>query len=113
MNMRRRTCRAAALAAIAAPAGAGTAAPLRLGVLQFGTVQWVADIIRRHGLDQAHGVALETVTLANNDAGRVALMAQAADIVVSDWFFVASQRSAGAWPWSAARRNRARQRSPS
>lgn len=95
MNMRRRTCLAAALAAMAAPAGAGTAAPVRLGVLQFGTVQWVAEIIRRHGLDQAHGVALETVTLANNDAGRVALMAQAADIVVSDWFFVASQRSAG------------------
>ncbi len=36
---------------------------MRLGILQFGTVQWVAD---------------ETVTLTNTDAGRVALMARAA-----------------------------------
>jgi NitT/TauT family transport system substrate-binding protein len=94
-NLRRRTCLAAALAAMAAPAGAGAAPSVRLGVLQFGTVQWVAEVIRRHAFDQAHGFALETIMLANNDAGRVALMAQSADIVVSDWFFVAAQRTAG------------------
>ncbi len=97
-RLHRRTCLAAALAAMAAPrALAGAAAPpgLRLGVLKFGTVQWVAEIIRLHALDQAHGCALETVTLANTDAGRVALMAQSVDVVVSDWFFVASQRAAG------------------
>ena len=88
----RRACLAAALAAVA---GAGPLPSVRLGVLQFGTVQWVAEVIRRHALDQAHGFALETVMLANNDAGRVALMAQSADIVVSDWFFVAAQRAAG------------------
>jgi NitT/TauT family transport system substrate-binding protein len=92
-GLRRRACLAAALAAVAAPAAA--APPLRLGVLQFGTVQWVAEVIRRHALDQAHGFALETITLASNDAGRVALMGRSADIVVSDWFFVASQRTAG------------------
>jgi NitT/TauT family transport system substrate-binding protein len=69
--------------------------PVRLGVLQFGTVQWLADVIRRHALDTAHGVALDTVILANNDAGRVSLMAGSADIVVSDWPFVATQRAAG------------------
>jgi NitT/TauT family transport system substrate-binding protein len=68
---------------------------VRLGILQFGTVQWVGDIIRRHALDTANGFALTTVTLANTDAGRVALMADAADVVVSDWLFVAGQRSAG------------------
>jgi NitT/TauT family transport system substrate-binding protein len=68
---------------------------VRLGILQFGTVQWVGDIIRRHALDTANGFALTTVTLANTDAGRVALMADAADVVVSDWMFVAGQRSAG------------------
>ena len=76
-------------------ARAATAPVLRLGVLQFGTVQWVAEIIRSHRLDQAHGFTLEMVTLANNDAGRVALMARSADVVVSDWFFVAAQRNAG------------------
>jgi NitT/TauT family transport system substrate-binding protein len=68
---------------------------VRLGILQFGTVQWVADVIRRHALDSRHGFALNTVTLANTGAGRVSLMAGASDLVVSDWPFVAVQRAAG------------------
>ena len=97
-SLPRRTCLAAALgAALAPPArgGAESTPGLRLGVLTFGTVQWVAETIRRHAFDRAHGFALETVTLANTDAGRVALMAQSVDVVVSDWFFVASQRAGG------------------
>jgi NitT/TauT family transport system substrate-binding protein len=77
------------------PGWAGAVPEVRLGILQFGTVQWVGDIIRRHGLDTANGFALSAVTLANTDAGRVALMAGAADVVVSDWMFVAGQRAAG------------------
>ena len=77
------------------PVGAAARPLVRLGILQFGTVQWVADVIRRHGLDAAHGIALNTITLANTDAGRVALMAGAADVIVSDWFFVATQRGTG------------------
>ena len=68
---------------------------VRLGILQFGTVQWVADVIQRQALDTKHDFRLQTVTLANTDAGRVALMASATDIVVSDWVFVATQRAAG------------------
>ena len=30
------------------PAQADTGPEVRLGILQFGTVQWVGDIIRRH-----------------------------------------------------------------
>jgi NitT/TauT family transport system substrate-binding protein len=94
----RRSWLAATLAgtatAVSRPAGA--AAPeVRLGILQFGTVQWVADVIQRNSLDKKHGFTLRTVTLANTEAGRVALMAQAADVVVSDWIFVANQREAG------------------
>ncbi len=77
------------------PARAATGPEVRLGILQFGTVQWVGDIIRRHGLDAANRFTLSPVTLANTDAGRVALMAGAADVVVSDWMFVAGQRAAG------------------
>jgi NitT/TauT family transport system substrate-binding protein len=96
-GIRRRTWLASVATAILGglPAWAGSIREVRLGVLQYGTVQWVADIIRRHGLDAAHGFALSAVTLANSDAGRVAMMAGAADVVVSDWMFVASQRSAG------------------
>jgi NitT/TauT family transport system substrate-binding protein len=86
----------AAVAAGAAPRSRAHAmAAMRLGILQFGTVQWIGDVIRRHALDAQHGFALQTVMLANTDAGRVALMARAADVVVSDWIFVASQRAAG------------------
>lgn len=94
----RRGCLAAALAVLALPYGPARADErpvLRLGELKFGSVQWLVDVIRRHQLDQAHGFTLETAPLANNDAGRVALMAQSADVVVSDWFFVANQRGAG------------------
>ena len=70
-------------------------APVRLGILQFGTVQWVADVIRHHAFDKAQSTELNMVTLANTGAGRVALMAGAADVVVSDWMFVAAQRAAG------------------
>lgn len=68
---------------------------VRLGILQFGTVQWIGDIIRRNGLDTANHFALTTTLLANTEAGRIALMANAADVVVSDWMFVATQRTAG------------------
>ncbi len=68
---------------------------VRLGTLPFGTVQWVAEMIRRGGLDVKHGFALTPVITANNDAGRVALLAGSADIVVSDWLFAAAQRQAG------------------
>jgi NitT/TauT family transport system substrate-binding protein len=70
-------------------------ATVRLGILQFGTVQWLADVIQRHHLDAAHDVMLQTVKLASAEAGRIALMAGSTDIVVSDWTMVASQRAAG------------------
>jgi NitT/TauT family transport system substrate-binding protein len=96
-GVRRRTLLTGATAALAAgvPGWAATTKGVRLGVLQFGTVQWVGDVIQRHALDNVNGFALSTVTLANNDAGRVALMASAADVVVTDWMFVAGQRAAG------------------
>ncbi len=77
-------------------AHAASPAAVRLGLLQFGTVQWIADVIRRHALDAAHGFVLETSPLANTEAGRIALMAGGADVVVSDWLFAANQRSGGA-----------------
>ena len=90
----RRACLLAALAGLAGGA-AGAVPTVRLGVLQYGTVQWVADVMQRHALDAAHGFRLESQLLANNEAGRVALMAGAADVVVSDWTMVATQRAAG------------------
>ena len=93
MIIGRRGVLAGAATVVAMPAGAEPG--LRLGILQFGTVQWVADVVRRHDLDTRHGFALHGTTLANTDAGRVSLMAGASDVILSDWPFVAAQRAAG------------------
>jgi NitT/TauT family transport system substrate-binding protein len=85
----------AAVIAGRAPAIAEPLPAVRLGILQFGTVQWLSEVARRHALDRQNGVVLETTLLANTDAGRIALLGRAADIIVSDWMFVAAQRAAG------------------
>lgn len=89
-GLTRRACLAGGLASLT-----GSAREVKLGTLQFGTVQWIASVIERHRLDARHGIELKSNVLANTDAGRVALMAGSADIVTSDWIFVATQRAAG------------------
>lgn len=94
----RRTCLrglAGLLVGTAATAWAASETSVLLGTLQFGTVQWVADVILRNHLDAQHGFVLQTLKLANTEAGRIALMASSADIIVSDWTMAATQRAAG------------------
>ncbi|HEV2677430.1 MAG TPA: ABC transporter substrate-binding protein [Aliidongia sp.] len=71
-------------------------APVRIGVLRFGTVSWELEVIRRHGLDRAQGVALQPVEFAAAQATQVALQAGAVDMVALDWLWVSRQRSDGA-----------------
>lgn len=99
-NITRRAALAAAAGLVAVPGvavpGRAAALPdLRLGTVQYGSVQWVADTIRRGKLDARHGFTLRTTMLANTESGRVALMAGATDVILSDWPFVAVQRAAG------------------
>jgi NitT/TauT family transport system substrate-binding protein len=91
----RRAFLSGAAALAAAPAWAAGAPALRLGVLPFGTVHWVAETIRLNGLDRANGFSLQTAKLANTEAAKVGLMGHAVDVAVSDWPFVAAQRSHG------------------
>ena len=93
--------------AVSAASPSGSAAPpLRIGVLKFGTVSWVLDVVRQQGLDRAEGVRIEPVELASTPATQVALQAGSVDMVVSDWLWVSRQRGAGAdWtfiPFSTA-----------
>ena len=74
---------------------ADTAPALRLGILPFGSVHWVSDVMQRHGLDRAHGFALQTQKLANSDASRVALTAHSVDVAVNDWPYVVASRARG------------------
>jgi NitT/TauT family transport system substrate-binding protein len=94
-----------AAALSAAPARAAQP-PVRIGVLKFGTVSWMLDVLRRHGFDRSAGVAVEIVELASGQATQVALQAGRVDTIVGDLLWVARQRAAGTdWafiPYSAA-----------
>lgn len=68
---------------------------IRIGILQFGTVNWELDTIQRHGLDDKHGIALDILPLAGTQATTIALQAGEVDMIVSDWLWVSRQRATG------------------
>jgi NitT/TauT family transport system substrate-binding protein len=68
---------------------------IRIGVLQFGTVNWELDVIEHHGLDAEEGFDLQMVGFASNDAADVALMGEAVDGIVEDWLWVSRLRAEG------------------
>ena len=86
-------CLCLAMTGIAAHAT--DAASLRVGVLQFGTVNWELDVMQANKLAQKRGLNLKVVPLASGDAATVALQGGAVDVIVSDWIWVTRQRAEG------------------
>ncbi|GGY06092.1 ABC transporter substrate-binding protein [Litchfieldella qijiaojingensis] len=68
---------------------------LRVGVLQFGTVNWELEVVQSHRLLEAYDIELEVVPLASENALAVALQGGRVDLIVSDWLWAARQRDAG------------------
>ncbi len=68
---------------------------LRIAIQKTGTVSWEIAVIKAHGLDKAADLEIETIELASTDAGKVALEGGAADMIVSDWLWVARERGLG------------------
>src|SRR5260221_577601 len=103
MNRRRMLGILGAVTVAAAHAARRSAAAerptIRIGILQFGSVAWQLDVVRRHGLAEAEGIAIEPVILAANQATLVALQAGSVEIIVSDLLWLARQRAGGA-DWS-------------
>ncbi|MCQ8781172.1 ABC transporter substrate-binding protein [Mangrovibrevibacter kandeliae] len=86
----------AAVTTMASPPSAGAAdTTIRVGVLKFGTVNWELDAMKRAGLDEKHGIDVDIVPFAGEDATAVALQAGAVDVIVTDWLWVSRQRSEG------------------
>ena len=86
----------ASAALTASNARAATDPPVvRVGLLAFGTGSWEVDTMRRFGLDRAAGVRVEPVTLASNDAARIALLGGAVDTIVGDLLWAARLRGEG------------------
>ena len=88
---------AVALVLFASTTYAADATPLtlRVGVLQFGTVNWELDVIQARNLAQKRGLNLKIIPLASGDASTVALQGGAVDVIVSDWIWVTRQRADG------------------
>ena len=79
---------------------------IRIGVLAFGTTNWeLAALGNQKLLDNAR-FKLEIHKLANPQAGKLALKANAVDIIVTDWLWVSSMRTRGSdysfYPYSTA-----------
>jgi len=79
---------------------------LRVAVQKTGTFAWELAVIRAHGLDRQANLSVEVIELASPEAGKIALRAGNADIVVTDWLWVSRERGLGAkltfYPYSSA-----------
>ncbi|MBS0122847.1 ABC transporter substrate-binding protein [Thetidibacter halocola] len=90
------TIRAAVAALVATSSLALAEVPvLRAAVLESGTVNWELDTIKHNGFDTARGFSLDVQGVAGGPAAQVAFQGGAADVIVSDWLWVARQRAAG------------------
>ena len=70
-------------------------APLRIATQVTGTVNWELTTITAQGFDTAQGLALEVRDVDAGPAAQIALLAGEADVIVSDWLWVARQRAEG------------------
>jgi NitT/TauT family transport system substrate-binding protein len=77
-------------------AGAVSAAGrIRIAAQKTGTLAWELEVIRTHGLDRQADLDLQVVELASPEAGKIALRSGSADLIVSDWLWVARERAMG------------------
>src|SRR5271166_4050657 len=67
---------------------------LRISTQKTGTVTWEIALMKARGLDKAADLEIETTELASTDASKVALEG-GADMIVSDWLWVARERGLG------------------
>lgn len=67
-----------------------------VGTLAYGTLNWELAVIEYQALDRRYGFGLTLYKLASPQAGQIALQAGSVDLIVTDWLWVAKQRSRGA-----------------
>ena len=66
---------------------------IRIGTLQYGSVNWELKLIEDLELDKKNSFELEIVELASKNAAAVALQGGSVDLIVTDWFWVSRQRN--------------------
>jgi NitT/TauT family transport system substrate-binding protein len=85
----------AALLGMAGSPRAHAADTIRVAAQKTGTLAWELEIIRAHGLDRQADLNIETTELASTEAGQIALKGGSADLILSDWLWVARERGLG------------------
>src|SRR5258708_5429677 len=85
----------AAMVMLAAQTSAMAEDRIRLAVQRTGTLAWELDVIKTHGLDRKLDLVIEPIELASTEAGKIALKGGSADLMLSDWLWVARERSLG------------------
>ena len=79
---------------------------VRIGTLQFGTVNWELDTARHYGFDTEQGLLIEVESYANKQAVHIIFQSEEADIIVTDWVWVSRKRADGDYfsfiPYSAS-----------
>jgi NitT/TauT family transport system substrate-binding protein len=97
---------AAALSSLTPIVACHAAETVRVAVQKTGTFAWELAVIRAHGLEQKANLSVEVQELASPEAGKIALRAGNADIIISDWLWVSRERALGArltfYPYSSA-----------
>ncbi len=86
---------AALLAGLCLVTTSSAADRIRIAAQKTGTLAWELDIIHAHGLDKQADLDIQVVELASTEAGKIALRSGSADVIVSDWLWVARERSLG------------------
>src|SRR2546423_14097873 len=84
-----------AIILIAGAINAAAADRIRVAVQKTGTLAWELDVIKRHGIDRKLDLIIDTLELASTEAGKVALKGGSVDLMLSDWLWVARERSLG------------------
>jgi NitT/TauT family transport system substrate-binding protein len=80
---------------VTGPPAARAADTIRIVAQKTGTLAWELDIIRSRGLDRQADLNIETTELASTEAGQIALKGGSADLILSDWLWVARERALG------------------
>jgi len=99
--------RVVVIAAMAfAASGTLAADRIRIAAQKTGTLAWELDVLHTHDLDRQAGLTIETSELASTEAGKIALKGGSADLILSDWLWVARERALGDdlvfYPYSSA-----------
>jgi NitT/TauT family transport system substrate-binding protein len=101
-----RTLLAAIIFAVTPVVACCGAETIRVAVQKTGTFAWELAVIRAHEFDKKANLSIQAIDLASPEAGKIALRAGSADIILSDWLWVSRERALGAkltfYPYSSA-----------